>query len=84
VIVFHLYIVCIVYIVTGDWTFPGFNTHHVPMDGNCMFASIAHQLYTLGIDKVQKTADAVRMELVNMLEADSELAARVVQGFDPG
>jgi hypothetical protein len=29
------------------WTFPGFKVVNVPLDGDCMFGSIAHQLFSL-------------------------------------
>jgi hypothetical protein len=69
---------------SSSWKFTGFDIINVPMDGNCMFASIAHQLYALAIDTELRTANDVRTEVVNFLRADSSLAASICVGLDEG
>lgn len=52
-----------------------------------MFSSIAHQLYGSGVSGdqgVQITASDLRTQIVDVLETDKELAARVVQGLEKG
>jgi len=51
-------------VFVSPWNIPGFSVVPVPMDGNCLFASIAHQLKVLGINPTQRTAGSVRKELV--------------------
>jgi hypothetical protein len=54
------------------------------MDGDCMFSAIAHQLYTVGIDKKLRTAHDVRIEIINYIEHDNSLAASISLGLDEG
>lgn len=54
------------------------------LDGNCLFSSISHQLCVLEIDVVERSAHDIRTELVNVLENDSQLVARVAQGLAKG
>lgn len=52
-----------------------------------MFSSIAHQLYSSGVSGdqgVQITASDLWTQIVDVLETDKELAARVVQGLEKG
>ena len=68
----------------SKWSFPGFDVSDVPTDGNCLFSSVSHQLHMLGVDSMQRRAEDIRTELVEVLESHSQLAAQVAQGLDKG
>jgi len=75
---------CLVCAQVSKSIFPGFDVYDVPMDGNCLFSPISHQLCALEIDVVERSAHDIRTELVNVLENDSQLVARVAQGLAKG
>lgn len=64
------------------WRIPGFVTVPVSLDGNCMFASIAHQLHFLGRDPQQRSAAAVRQELVEYIRLSSDMHSVLSSALD--
>lgn len=66
----------------SPWNFPGFSVVLVPTDGNCLFASIAHQLQVLGINQTQRTAGSVRHELVEYIRQSADMHDIIRAGLD--
>lgn len=64
------------------WRIPGFEVVSVPMNGDCMFHSIAHQLYVLGVDAAQRPATDVRRELVEYLRGAVDMHSIINAGLD--
>lgn len=66
------------------WNVEGFNVVDVPMDGDCMFSSIAHQLHLNGVHSHVRSAMDVRQELVGCISYNADLSAAIKNGLPIG
>jgi len=63
--------------VSFSGTFPGFSVVNVPLDGQCAFSAISHQLVARNYVSCHVSGDTVRSDVVDCLNGSEELKAVV-------
>ena len=66
------------------WNVPGFTVVDVPVDGDCLFSALAHQLYTNGVHANVQLAMDIRQELVQCITSNADLGEAIVKELSTG
>ena len=69
--------ICVLLLTDGSFSgsFPGFSVVDVPLDGQCAFSAISHQLVARNYVSCDVSGDIVRRDVVDFLSANEELKA---------
>ena len=66
------------------WNVQGFTVVDVPMNGDCLFSSLAHQLHLNGVHPNLRSAMQVRQELVKYIRNNADVGEAIENGLPIG